>query len=63
MTTTHDDIAEVRAAFYLGGRGGALADIHRRWPLLNDEEASAVLARVLGMHVNEPWTKPNEPKR
>ena len=54
FTVSQDDVVAVRRAFMAGGRDRALVELRRRWLLLNDNTAPAVLDRILAMPVNMP---------
>ena len=54
FTVSQDDVVAVRRAFMAGGRDRALVELRRRWLLLNDKTAPAVLDRILAMPVNMP---------
>ena len=54
FTVSQDDVVAVRRAFMAGGRDRALVELRRRWLLLNDNTAPAVLDRILAMPVSMP---------
>ena len=54
FAVSQDDVVAVRRAFMAGGRDRALVELRRRWLLLNDKTAPAVLDRILAMPVTMP---------
>ena len=56
FTVSQDDVVAVRRAFMACGRDRALVELRRRWLLLNDKTAPAVLDRILEMPVSMPPT-------
>ena len=53
---SQDDVVAIRRAFMAGGRDRALVELRRRYLLLNDTTAPAVLDRILEMPVSMPPT-------
>ena len=54
FAVSQDDVVAVRRAFMAGGRDRALVELRRRWLLLNDKTAPAVLDRILEMPMSMP---------
>ena len=65
FTVTQDDVVAIRRAFMAGGRDHALVELRRRWTLLNDTTAPAMLDRILALPVSPPpeFSGRSEPRR
>jgi len=48
------DLVAIRRAFIRRGRGGALAEMRRRWRAVSDAAASGVLDRILALPIDAP---------
>jgi len=64
FSISKDDIVAVRRAYMAGGHERAMAEVRRRWLLLNDKTAPDVLDRILAMPVDPvPFAGKREPRR
>ena len=58
------DLVAIRRTFMKAGRGGAMAEMRRRWPAVSDTAASGVLDRILAMPIDAPASAGrSEPRR